>query len=127
LLVLRVHHEILHLLVLLRQAVSRRASLPPAARSPAPEPEAPQASEPAAQPGGQDEPPEPWDDALADSVALVCAELAEDLAGAGAILRNGSHRHMVVALAKLLSEVVTEQDVSPAHFRTWARQAVDRP
>lgn len=71
--------------------------------------------------------PGPWDDALADSVALVVAEVSDDLAGAGAILRNGSHRHMVVTLAKLLSEVVTEQEVSPAHFRTWAGQAANRP
>jgi len=60
-------------------------------------------------------------------VALVCAEVSDDLAGAGAVLRNCDHRHMTVTLAKLLGEVVKEQDVSLDHLRGWARQAVNRP
>lgn len=71
-------------------------------------------------------PEEPWDDDLHDSVALVLAEVSDDLAGAGAILRNGDHRGMVVTLAKLLGEVVTEQEVSETWFRRWARQAITR-
>lgn len=70
---------------------------------------------------------EPWDDATMDSIALVCAEVTDDLVGAGAILRNGDHRTMTVVLAKMLGEVVKEQDVSLPHFRLWAASCVDRP
>jgi hypothetical protein len=61
-------------------------------------------------------------------VALVCAEVSDDLVGAGAILRNGDHRLMVITLAKLLAEVADQLDLSPAWFRGWAAQAaVNRP
>jgi hypothetical protein len=71
--------------------------------------------------------PEAWDDALADAVAMVEAELAEDAKGIVALLRQGNPYSMTITLAKLLSEVVTEQEVSPSHFREWAGRAVNRP
>lgn len=70
---------------------------------------------------------EPWPDEVHDSIALVCAEVTEDLVGAGAILRNGDHKAMTVVLSKMLSEIVKEQDVSLPHFRLWAESCVDRP
>lgn len=73
--------------------------------------------------------PVPWDDALADAVALVEAQLRDDGNTAGdvaALLRHGNPFSQAVVLSKLLSEVVREQDVSGEHLRTWARQAANR-
>lgn len=69
----------------------------------------------------------PWDDALADAVAMVEAQLRDDIVGIAALLRHGSPYSQAVVLSKLLAEVIGEQDVSAAHFREWSEAAANRP
>jgi hypothetical protein len=71
-------------------------------------------------------PEESWDDGLADACALVEAQLADDTAGIACLLRHGNPYNSAVVLSKCLAEVLTEQKVSPDHFRMWAAQACSR-
>ena len=73
------------------------------------------------------DPPEPWPDDLQDSIALVEAQLADDIAGIACLLRHGNSFSQAVTLSKLLAEVVSEQNVSLPHFREWAAAAERRP
>jgi hypothetical protein len=59
-------------------------------------------------------------------VALVECTLAEDTVGIATLLRQGNPFTSSVILSKMLAEVITEQAVSPAHFREWAKSATAR-
>jgi hypothetical protein len=72
-------------------------------------------------------PPEPWDDGLADVVALVIAARAEDVDAVRVVLRYGDTLHMLATAAVLLGRVLGEQGISDEWFREWARCAVRRP
>ena len=74
----------------------------------------------------QPEPGAAHDDALWDAVALVEAQLADDVAGISCLLRHGNPFNSAVVLSKLLAEVITEQAVTPGHFRAWAEQSCGR-
>jgi len=71
--------------------------------------------------------PEHWDDGLMDAVAMVEAQRSEDTAGIAVLLRHGNPFAVAVVLSKLLSVVLAEQDIPPAHFRAWASLAERRP
>ena len=71
--------------------------------------------------------PEPHDDGLWDAVALVEAQLRNDVLAVAVLLRRGNPFNQAVVLSKCLAEVITEQGVSRGHFREWAAQAVGRP
>ena len=71
--------------------------------------------------------PEPWDDGLWDAVSLVEAQLRDDTIGIAVLLRQGNPFTSAVVLSKMLSEVITEQEVSLPHFREWSQSAVNRP
>lgn len=67
------------------------------------------------------------DDALWDAVALVEAQLADDVTGIACLLRHGNPFNSAVVLSRLLAEVMTEQKVTPEHFRAWAAQTCEQP
>jgi hypothetical protein len=67
------------------------------------------------------------DDPLHDSIALVEAVARDDPKGAGAILRNMDPGPVAVNLAKMLAEVLAEQEIPAEQFRRWAHYAARRP
>lgn len=71
------------------------------------------------------------DDHVADAIALVECTGRDDLAGAGAILRNCEHGPVTAVLAKLLAEVINDNAagrvVCAECFRSWAIESITRP
>lgn len=70
---------------------------------------------------------QPWQDDLADAVALTQAIRADDTEGVAAILRNCNSYATCITLAKLLAVAAEEGQASPDHLRSWAASAVRRP
>jgi hypothetical protein len=70
--------------------------------------------------------PAKWDDGLADAWACVQAVRQDDTEGLAVVLRHGNPVELSVTLAKLVAEVLDEQQVTPEWFREWAESAVNR-
>jgi hypothetical protein len=72
-----------------------------------------------------------WDNSTADAIALTECVLADDLVGAGAVLRNMDAAPVAVTAVKLLAEAIetAEAGFQPCrcHFREWALEAVRQP
>ena len=71
-------------------------------------------------------PQEPWDDDLADLLAMVSAGRQDWHEALRAVAGNCDRDGVLAAALKLLAELVSDLDMCPECFREWAFAAVAR-
>jgi hypothetical protein len=67
------------------------------------------------------------DDSIADALALVHAVREEETGDVAVLLRHANMYATGLVMAKLLAELLDEQEVCTEHWRIWAEQAARRP
>ena len=68
----------------------------------------------------------PWDDGLADVLALCRASLDDDEEAVRVILRHCSRSDVLGTSLRLLSQAIAEAGPCPMHLWQWARSALER-
>ena len=69
----------------------------------------------------------PWDDGIADALALTEAVREDRVGHVAVILRHCNSFEVAVVLAKLLAAVADESDATREHLRKWGQQTARRP
>jgi hypothetical protein len=66
------------------------------------------------------------DESVLDAIGIIEATRVPDREALSFLFHEADHPGVIAALAKLLAEVLDEQNIPPEAFRSWAIQAAGR-